>query len=274
MQLIRVGVGLLAAIVSGHSAWAAVPQRIASLNLCTDQILLQLVPKQRIVGLSRMSQIPANSPLFERAKGLPSLSGNAEEVLALQPDLVLVGTQTTRHTAALLRDFGIPVLAIAGANSLSDVREQIRTVALAVGEPNQGAQVIATLDVQAQNIQRGLDRSGDVAVPYWAGGRSAGQGTLHDDILLVAGYVNGASKAGLKGYGSLALERVVEQRPQLLVSNDYKRGEPTLGNRVLKHPALQGIGARELQLPSRQTSCGGLWNLDAAAWLALQGAKP
>jgi len=35
---------------------AATPQRVMSLNLCADQLLLALLPEQRIVSLSWLSQ--------------------------------------------------------------------------------------------------------------------------------------------------------------------------------------------------------------------------
>lgn len=260
------------------SAGAAPPQRIVSLNLCTDQILLQVVPRERIAALSWLSQNPESAALHREAQGLRIVRGNAEEVLALQPDLVLVGTATTRHTTRLMRDYGIPVLALPGAESFAEVREQIRAVAGAAGEVARGEAVIAAMSVREQALASAQAARPSRVAPrtatlYWAGGRSAGSRTLYEDILHAAAYVNGASQARLKGYGSLPLERLVAQAPDVLLTNDYKRNVATLGNRLLQHPALTGLGAQDVRLPSRLTICGGPWNLEAAALLAQQGAQ-
>lgn len=268
----------LVLLVFVGSAGAAAPQRIVSLNLCTDQILLQLVPHARIAALSWSSQNPESAALHREAQGLLTVRGHAEEVLALQPDLVLVGTATTRHTTRLLRDYdGVRVLALPGAESFAAVHGQIRAVASAVGEVTRGEAVIAAMNDRASAMaaKRASTPDGAIirtATPYWPGGRSAGVGTLYDDILLAGGYANGGARAGLKGYGALPLERLIAQAPQVLLTNDYKRGVPTLGGRLLKHPALTGIGAKEVTLPSRLMVCGGPWNLDASALLAQRSA--
>ncbi|MDP3652922.1 MAG: ABC transporter substrate-binding protein [Rhodoferax sp.] len=260
--------GLL--LLAGN-AWAASPQRIVSLNLCTDQILLQLVPHERIAALSLLSKNPESAALHREAQGLRTVNGNAEEVLALQPDLVLVGSVTTRHTTRLLREFGIAVLALPGAESFSQVRAQIRTVAQAVGESARGEAVISAMELRERELAGVSAARKGTATPYWSGGRSAGANTLYSDILHAGGYVSGGAKAGLQGYGALPLERLVALTPDVLLSNDYKRGVATLGNRLLQHPALAGLGAKHLTLPSRLTVCGGPWNLDASALLAQGG---
>ena len=254
-------------------AVAGAPQRIVSLNLCTDQILLQLVERERIVALSFLSQNAFSSVLHERARGLPVAYGSAEEVLTLEPDLVLVGTYTTRHTTALLRRFGIPVVAVPGAQSFAEVKEEIRTVARAVGEEARGEAIIARFEARLAEMRASHPVARPVATHYRSGGFSAGNNTLYHDIFEAAGHDNGAARAGLEGYGTLPLERLVADNPDALIGSDYNRDSPTQGNRLLRHPAITGMGADERILPARETICGGPWNLDAAARLAAGGGE-
>ncbi|ATE59827.1 ABC transporter substrate-binding protein [Thauera sinica] len=262
----------LAAAGPGAGTAAATPQRIVSLNLCTDQILLQLVGRERIAALTHLSQDAFSAALHEQARGLPTVRGNAEEVLALSPDLVLVGTYTTRHTTAMLRRYGIPVVAVPGASSFADVADEIRTVARAVGEEARGEAIIGRFNARLAELAAKHREPRPVATQFASGGYSAGSGTLYHDIFAAAGHDNGAARAGLAGYGILPLERLVGQAPDILVGSDYRRGTPTLGNRLLQHPAIANLGAREVVLPARLTICGGPWNLDAAALLAAGGS--
>lgn len=243
------------------------PQRIVSLNLCTDQILLQLVPRERIAALSFLSQDPRSSALSKQAEGIPTVRGNAEEVLALQPDLVLVGTYTTRHTNAMLRRFGISVIAIPGANSFEDVRTEMRTVAKAVGEVDRGEELIALFDARLMQLRASAVPNGGVTMQYRSGGYTAGSNTLYDSIYDAAGLINGATRAGVKGYGVLPMERLIEQKPDIINASDYKPETPTQGNRMLTHPAIAALGSTSIVLSSRDTVCGGIWNLNAAAQL-------
>lgn len=255
------------------AAPAARPQRIVSLNLCTDQILLQLVGRERIAALSFLSQDAFSTALHEQARGLPIAWGNAEEVLALQPDLVLVGAYTTRHTTAMLRRFGIPVLVVAGANSFDEVAAELRSVARAVGEEARGEAIIARFAERLAELEASHRSPRPLATQFASGGYSAGSATLYHDIFAAAGHDNGAARGGLAGYGILPLEKLVEHAPDVLIGSDYRRGTPTLGNRLLQHPAIAGLGAHEVVLPARLTVCGGPWNLDAAALLAAEGGQ-
>ncbi|MDR0213973.1 MAG: ABC transporter substrate-binding protein [Comamonas sp.] len=260
-------IGVLCAQSADGPSERRTPERIVSLNLCTDQLLLQLVPHERIAALSHVSQDPRSSALHAQAAALPTVRGNAEEVLALKPDLVLVGTYTTRHTNAMLRKFGIQVVAIPGANSFEDVRKEIREVAQAVNEELRGEQLIARFDHRLAQLLASVSTEKKVAMRYSAGGYTAGTNTLYDAIFEAAGLENGARQAKVKGYGRMPMERLIAQRPAIILGSDYKPETPTQGNRMLTHPAIKGLHAKDVVLESRDIVCGGLWNLDAAIQL-------
>ncbi len=65
------------------------PTRVASLNLCTDSLLFELVDDARIVSVTSLSRDPNQSPFAARAARLAVNHGAVEEVLAAAPDLVL-----------------------------------------------------------------------------------------------------------------------------------------------------------------------------------------
>ena len=86
----------LAALAVANAAGAAEPpQRIMSLSLCTDQLLLQLVPTTRITSVTYLSRQSNESYLSAEAFGVPINYGTPEEVAREHPDLVLTGTFST-----------------------------------------------------------------------------------------------------------------------------------------------------------------------------------
>ena len=249
--------------LSAQPIFAVKPQRIVSLNLCTDQLLLQLVDKSRIAAVTYLARDPQASALHKQAEGLHTVRGNAEEVLALKPDLVLVGLYTTRHTTALLRRFGIPVLVVPGANTLAEMEQELRQVASAVGEERKGAELWSTFEARRLKAMEGINPT-IITTRYSAGGFSSGAGTLADTIINAAGQINAATRVGIQGSQRLPLEKLLEQAPHILIGSDYQRQSPTQDNRLLGHPAIKSLNTRHIVLEGRNTVCAGIWNLDAA----------
>src|SRR5215475_12097748 len=79
------------------------PRRIVSLDLCTDQLVLELVQPDRIAAVTHLAADPAVSAIPEKARGIPITHGNAEDVLRYDPDLVLAGPFGVASTVDLLR---------------------------------------------------------------------------------------------------------------------------------------------------------------------------
>jgi len=85
------------------SAAAPGPQHVMSLSMCTDDLLLELLPPERIASVTYYSRDPGNSYQWPLAAKVRVNSGTVEEVLAEKPDLVLAGTYTTPAARSLLK---------------------------------------------------------------------------------------------------------------------------------------------------------------------------
>ena len=148
MAAIRFLALLLLLLPATAAAAAERPERIVSMNLCTDQLLMLLVDRARIASVSYLSAEPRSSVLAAQTRGLHLNHGLAEEILPLRPDLVIAGTFTTRPTVFLLRKLGYPVVDMPVANGLDDIRANIRRLAAAVGETARGDGMIADFDAR------------------------------------------------------------------------------------------------------------------------------
>ncbi len=115
----------LAALLLLMGVAQAQPQRILSLNLCTDQLLVDLAEPGQILGLSPFARDASRSWASEKVARLPALSGTAEEAIALRPDLVVSSQYMKRETRALIAARGIKVVAFEDPATLSAARAQI-----------------------------------------------------------------------------------------------------------------------------------------------------
>ncbi len=255
--------GLAAAVISTAAAPPSrtadlVPQRIVSLNLCIDQLVLDLVPRERIAGLSFLAADPSMSVMHEAANGIPGLQGSAEEILALNPDLILAGEYSTKATVDLLRRLGHRVVTVPMASSFEDIRKAVRIVAEAAGDSARGTQAIADFDRSLADIQTKATLPRITAVAMQVNSLASGPGSLIDEVLEAAGYENIARTAILGRGGYLPLERLVTAPPDLIVlANSGDDFRTVLGDN-LRHPSFVRLTGSQMSvhLPMAQWLCG------------------
>lgn len=256
-----VAIFLLAGV---SSAGNAAPQRIVSLNLCADELLLRLAAPGTVKSVTWLARDPALSNVSAMAQAVPVNRGLAEDIVPLAPDLVIAGAYTTRTAVALLRRLGIPVLELGVPSSVDEALAQITTVAAALGTPANGAQLIAGIrDRLAALPPRGPAQP--IAAVYQPNGFTIGKGSLVNDLLSRAGLRNLAVERRIDNYGALPLELLLLAQPDLLIMNAAEDRAPAMAYEVLRHPALARRygAARVVSVPSAWWSCPGPRLVDA-----------
>jgi iron complex transport system substrate-binding protein len=269
-QVRRTLFAILTILTSPLAAAAAEPQRVVSINVCTDQYLLALADREQIAALSPYASDRGLAFFAERADGIPTTSGAAEAVLTHDPDLVLTGTFTKRATRAMLERLGYRVLDIPPAQSWQDVRDTTRTVAEALGHPERAERWIAALDAALASVRAAGPPEGRLrALNYQRRGYATGTDTLMNRLFTVAGLENAAAEAGIRAVRQLSLETVVRLRPDILVFDRPDIDLTDVGSDLLRHPALARAvpDSRQIVLPQRLTVCGGPSLADAIATL-------
>jgi iron complex transport system substrate-binding protein len=249
------------------------PQRIVSMNLCTDQYVLLLAARERIRSVSFLAADVNESPLADRAIGLKINYGNAEEIIAEKPDLVLTGEFTTGFAKMLLRRLGYRVVEVENARDIPGVRRAMRDVGRLLGESAKAEAIVDEMDARLADVgRRAAARQRSTALVYEANGFTVGRPSLADDVLTVVGLTNIAPGLGLADYGQLALEDLLIARPQHIVRLEYRPGSASLAAQVVAHPAvtLMTQGRPPLNLPGRLLTCASPTVADAAEILDRQ----
>jgi iron complex transport system substrate-binding protein len=230
------------ALAGGITDAAEPPQRIVSLTVCTDQLLLDLVPRERIAALSYLAVDPTLSAKVEEARGLKGVRGMAEEVMALEPDLVIAQEYSTTASVSLLRRLGFRVVDVPLATDFGGMRRAIRIIAGAVGAQARGEAMIAAFDARlAAAAPEGPQRPR--ALAYQVNSLASGSGSLADAAFAAAGFHNMARSRPLGPGGRLPLEEIVADPPDLLVlANTPEEFRSTVGDN-LRHPAFEAVVA-------------------------------
>jgi iron complex transport system substrate-binding protein len=243
--------------------------RIASLNVCTDQLLLTLADPEQIVGLSPYSRDPVRSWAAAGAAHYPSLSGEAEDVLVLKPDLVVAGRFTKRATRELLKAEGFRVEEFDAARSLDDTKRQIVRMGEITGHPDRAAAAVARIDAAVAQAREAVARKPMRVLSVERRGWVSGGDSLTSSLLATVGLSNAASQLGYKSGGFASLEAIIDLKPDLLLLSDKGDFAEDQGTALLLHPALEQLYPpdKRIVIPEQLTVCGGPMLADALTTL-------
>lgn len=114
--------------------WAVAPARIVTLLPSLSETVCALGECQRLVGVDRYANYPAQVKFLPKVGG--GLDPNIEAVVALKPDVVLMSTAT--KAAARLETLGIKVVALDSQN-YADVQRMMAVTARLLGLETQGS---------------------------------------------------------------------------------------------------------------------------------------
>lgn len=205
------------------------PSQIVSLTLGTDEMLLGDASLPGLADVSRVASVttfavdPGVSNVVEKAKEVPNalLSKDAEKIIALQPDLVLVDTWADADFVKQLRDAKLTVYVFKTPNNIDEQKSAILEIAHVTGSDDKGKALVEWMDGKLKAVADKLSALKPeeklVMLDYSEMGSTSGKGTNTDDILTRAGVVNAAAKAGLDGWPTVNKENIVEWDPDVIL---------------------------------------------------------
>ena len=252
------------------------PQRIVSINMCTDELLLRLADRSRVASVTWLSQDSRNGNMASAAAAIPANHGFAEEVLSFHPDLVLSGAFTERTTVQLLRRTGLRVVDLGVPQTLEQVRRQIRDVAAAIGETERGEAMIADMDARLDELAPRAHAPPLRAIVLQPNGFTVSKGSLVDELMRRAGLDNLAAHLGIDNYLQIPLETVALQQADVLILSGESESLPSLATEALHHPLVTklGEGLKLVALPSRLWTCAGPAVVDAVRLMIDETSAP
>lgn len=218
----------------------APPQRIASVTLGTDEILLDLVGPERMIGVTFLASDAttsniADNPALAEVPNVIAANPSAEQIIALEPDLVFVGSFTDPALIEQLEGAGLKVFAVGFFNSIEAMQQNILDIGTLVGEVEAAQQLVETMNDRLAALDEVLEQhEGEPArVLYLASdGWVAGSATTTDDIITRAGGVNAAAEAGIVDWQQINQEALIEMNPDVVILSPYVTDDEFLTNSV------------------------------------------
>ncbi|WP_246162249.1 ABC transporter substrate-binding protein [Roseovarius faecimaris] len=257
-----------AAVALAGPVWSDAPERVVSINLCTDQLAMLLAGQGQLHSVSRIASDRNVSPMADEAARYLTNYGQAEEVYMMQPDLVLAGRFTPAATVEMLEGLGIEVVIFDITKSIDGVREQILKMGEVLHREEAAAALLAEFDARRAVLEeQGGARPS--AMLYYANGYTSGTETLANEILELAGFSNAAIAAGYNWGQKMPLEVLALTDPDLVItSQPYPGG--SRAEDVMAHPVVRAMkaGRANSTMADSDWVCGTPFVLRAAEKLA------
>lgn len=245
-----------------------IPQRIASLNICIDQLLWELVPHERLVSISYLTANPIWSPIAEQVRGVPLNHGLAEEIVPLKPEVVFAGEFDAPNAIELLKKLGLRVEGLPLPRKLDDINVQIVQLAELIGAQSKAQQMVQDINRQVAELKAAnIGKTPLTAFWYSANGVVIGDGTLEHELMQLAGLRNLAAERGMFSFNQLDLELLLSAKPQILIVEESSDDAFSLAREYLSHPALKHADFKVVMLPAGLSGCAASVIGDVAAAL-------
>ncbi|TFH34621.1 MAG: ABC transporter substrate-binding protein [Anaerolineales bacterium] len=221
------------------------PQRIVSIAPSNTEILFAVGAAAQIVGRDELSDFPAEA-LEVTSIGSTYGAINAEAIVALEPDLILVADITPIEQINALTDLGLKVFQISNPMSFDDLFANLAIVGKITGNEQQASTLVDALKARVEAVEEAVADAGSVRVFYEVDGTdptapwTTGTGTFQQVLIEMVKGENVAE--GLVGWGAMNLEQIVERDPEVII---FGSGPwvPTTTDSLAERSGWAGISA-------------------------------
>ena len=263
------------AVVSSHSSTASAaavePQRIVSIGLCPDQLLLMMAQRSQIASLTSSATSLQMSYMADAVGDIPLNNATVEEIIPYRPDLIVGSHFAARDTTRFLRQLGYQVKLVTLPKTIEEIYTLLTGFGEWTGNQARAASLITKMKQEIVEIQaRYAHRPVKSMIIYSPNGYTIGADTLENDVLKYAGFRNLSAEMGIVGFKKISLEKVIAARPDFLQLDNHIFNRDSIASSYLGHPVLNKIvdNKERLFIPSRLRACAGPMVTEAIEFMA------
>jgi iron complex transport system substrate-binding protein len=226
------------------------PERIVALGASTAQTLWELDADERVVGVSTFATYldgADEKTVVTETEGF-STTVLVEEIVGLDPDVVLAANVYPNESLDQIREAGIPVYKFPLAGSIEDVYDKTGRIGHLAGACEAADATVERMRGEIDTVREAVAGEDRPRVLYpQSGGFAPGPNTFIGGLIDAAGGANIAANANATSpYPQLSGEFVVEQDPEwLIVSAPPGQADSDPRDLVPEGPALRNTTAWE-----------------------------
>ncbi|MDE0592114.1 MAG: ABC transporter substrate-binding protein [Dehalococcoidia bacterium] len=251
------------------------PMRIHSLSLGHSEILAALVDFDRLTAVYSFFVDEEQSNIAELSSDALMIGFDPEEVVALEPEVIISSSFTNADTVALMTGAGIPIARAALENSALGNVPNILLMGYLVGAEAEAIELADDLIARMQFISDVLASATQprvLSVSKWTSAFAAGSGSTEGGIIEQAGGINAAADSGIEGHQQVSIESIAAINPDVIIVPQPLDGANTFIAELTSSAALAEVPAVRngeiYYVPPRYHTTLSHWNVRGIEGLA------
>ena len=230
------------------------PTRIVSTTLAVDEFLADLVPTENMLGVTAISADPGISNVAGKTDAVATKfeTVTAEQVLALNPDLVIIPSYVSPEVLDQIDSAGITTFQVVDDSSFEGILKTVETLGQIVGEEENAAALVADIKKRIDTLEANAEKveTKPRVLYYTEYLSSVTDNTTIGEMIHLAGGTNVITEAGIVGdsypdYPNVSKEVLVQLKPEVIFTTAWGagEGEPAFVTEWKNDPALADVPA-------------------------------
>lgn len=222
------------------------PQRIVSLTLASDEIILEIVEdRDRIAGVTYLASDSSISNINDMVGDIEGIHANLEQILNLEPDLLIVSIYKNQDVKNQINDAGINTLYLDDIISFESLRNNILKIGHAVCEKENAEKLVREMNKDLQDIMNRIpeDKDKPKILYYSPPGFTAGENSTINEIIEKSGGINLGKIVGKKSYEKISLEYILKTNPDVILLSSYNPSHNDFPEQFISSSILKDLPA-------------------------------
>ncbi|WP_300340443.1 ABC transporter substrate-binding protein [Fusobacterium sp.] len=195
--------------------------RIVSLTLSGDEMLLDLVDTDRIVGLSgKINEDKEMSNIWDRVGKFPKVESNIEVLANLEPDFVIAASWMKKEVLEQIQDVGAKVYIYKTPKNFKEQEQLILELSKLLEVEDNGKKIVKNMETRLEKLQNRIAKVKDHTprmLMYTSFETTNGAETTFDDMVNQIGGENVAKSAGIVRNQKISKEKLIELDPEIII---------------------------------------------------------
>lgn len=226
----------------------APPKRLYSLSLGHAEIVAALRGGDVLVATASFFKDPATSASYSEFVGTPDAGSDSEEIVALDPEIVIVSAFTSADLVEQLTSVGIDVVKANLEDSALGNVPNILLLGYMLGEEQRAIELADEVTRRVNSVSdrveaASVEQPRVLALALFSDIFVAGVGSTEGGIIDAAGGINAAAEDGIDGHQTIGIEGIASMNPEIILLTQPEESALEFADELYADPALANVPA-------------------------------
>ncbi len=227
---------------------AARPERVYSLSLGHAEIIAALRGGKVLVATASFFKDPGTSASYAEFVGSPDAGSDPEEVIGLDPEIVIASAFTSADLIEQLTAVGVNVVRADLEDSALGNVPNILLLGYMMGAEDRAIELADEVTRRVKFISDSVDaadptRPRVVAMSRWSDIYVAGEGSTEGGIIVAAGAINAAAEEGVVSHQVVGIEGIAAMNPDIIILTQPEQSALEFADELYNDPVLADVPA-------------------------------